>query len=139
MFTNPFLRWFFNRGQVLDTERGAGIFQPAVDEAVKIVQDGGWVRLTVSVYEVQTLISLADAHFPRGQGESSQNQPQGGVDQVQVGSVSGYVYPRSLDKLTVPSSGRIIMDSAVMPEIIPMWISGQRSLSISTPKWLKIS
>ena len=43
MFTNHFLNWFFGNGQVLNTERGAGIFQPAVDDAIKIVQNGGWV------------------------------------------------------------------------------------------------
>lgn len=43
MFTNPFFRNFFTLGQVTETSRGGGIFQPAVDEAVKLVQSGEWV------------------------------------------------------------------------------------------------
>jgi monolysocardiolipin acyltransferase len=43
MFTSPPLSKFFTAGQVIDTVRGAGIYQPAVDAAIKRVQDGGWV------------------------------------------------------------------------------------------------
>jgi monolysocardiolipin acyltransferase len=44
MFTNPVFSKFFTSGQVINTERGGGIFQPAIDEAVKRLQDGEWVR-----------------------------------------------------------------------------------------------
>jgi monolysocardiolipin acyltransferase len=44
MFTKPLHSRFFNLGQVIETYRGRGIFQPAVDEAVKLLQSGEWVR-----------------------------------------------------------------------------------------------
>jgi hypothetical protein len=43
MFTNSLFSAFFRSGQVLETIRGGGIFQPAVDEAIKLVQNGEWV------------------------------------------------------------------------------------------------
>jgi len=51
MFTKPSHSRFFNLGQVIETHRGKGIFQPAVDEAIKLLQAGEWVRLEFwSVY-----------------------------------------------------------------------------------------
>jgi len=44
MFTNPLFSKFFDLGQVINTERGGGVFQPAIDQAVKLLQDGEWVR-----------------------------------------------------------------------------------------------
>jgi monolysocardiolipin acyltransferase len=43
MFTNSFLSRFFTLGQVIETHRGGGIFQPAIDQAVKRLQEGNWV------------------------------------------------------------------------------------------------
>jgi hypothetical protein len=43
MFTNPVFSRFFELGQVIETFRGGGIFQPAVDQAVKLLQSGEWV------------------------------------------------------------------------------------------------
>jgi monolysocardiolipin acyltransferase len=34
----------FRSGQVLETVRGAGIFQPAVDVAIEKLNSGAWVR-----------------------------------------------------------------------------------------------
>ena len=45
LFTRPFHSKLFNLGQVIETHRGAGILQPAVDEAVKLVQSGEWVSV----------------------------------------------------------------------------------------------
>ena len=36
---------FFRNGQVIETFRGRGIRQPAVDLAIEKVNDGGWVRI----------------------------------------------------------------------------------------------
>lgn len=44
MFTSPLLAKFFTLGQVIETVRGGGIYQPAVDEAIKRVEQGSWVR-----------------------------------------------------------------------------------------------
>jgi len=43
MFTNRLFSRFFNNGQVIETIRGGGIFQPAVDKAIELLQDGEWV------------------------------------------------------------------------------------------------
>jgi len=39
------LSTFFRRGQVLETFRGKGIYQPAVDAAIAKLNDGAWVHL----------------------------------------------------------------------------------------------
>ncbi|KAJ7233127.1 hypothetical protein B0H12DRAFT_1204860 [Mycena haematopus] len=44
MFTNPVFSSFFRRGQVLETVRGIGIYQPSVDAAIKKLNDGNWVH-----------------------------------------------------------------------------------------------
>lgn len=36
---------FFRKGQVLETFRGQGVFQPAVDAAIRQLNDGAWVSL----------------------------------------------------------------------------------------------
>ncbi|KAI0337889.1 acyltransferase-domain-containing protein [Trametopsis cervina] len=45
MFTNPIFSAFFRKGQVLETFRGKGIFQPAVDTAINKLNKGGWIHL----------------------------------------------------------------------------------------------
>ncbi|EGO27255.1 hypothetical protein SERLADRAFT_366794 [Serpula lacrymans var. lacrymans S7.9] len=45
MFTNPIFSTFFRNGQVLETFRGKGVFQPAVDSAIHKLNEGGWVHL----------------------------------------------------------------------------------------------
>ncbi|WWD15915.1 hypothetical protein CI109_100339 [Kwoniella shandongensis] len=89
MFTNRFNNKFFDLGQVIETHRGGGIFQPAVDRAVKLLQDGEWIHI-----------------FPEGKVNQQGTNADGGLLRFKWGV------------------GRIIMDSKVMPEIIPMWISG---------------
>ncbi|KAK4683821.1 monolysocardiolipin acyltransferase, partial [Tremellales sp. Uapishka_1] len=89
MFTRKLHAKFFGLGQVIETHRGGGIFQPAVDEAVKKVQNGDWIHI-----------------FPEGKVNQEISHPEGGILRFKWGV------------------GRIIMDSNVMPEIIPMWISG---------------
>jgi len=61
MFTNRLFSRFFENGQVIDTIRGGGIFQPAVDKAIKLVEAGEWVGQP----DCQALI--ADSHLSRGQ------------------------------------------------------------------------
>ncbi|KAI0065174.1 acyltransferase-domain-containing protein [Artomyces pyxidatus] len=45
MFTNPVFSAFFRNGQVLETFRGKGIYQPAVDSAIEKLSHGQWVHL----------------------------------------------------------------------------------------------
>ncbi|KAF7353068.1 Tafazzin family protein [Mycena venus] len=44
MFTNPVFSAFFRRGQVLETVRGIGIYQPSVDVAIDKLNNGNWVH-----------------------------------------------------------------------------------------------
>ncbi|CAO1621359.1 unnamed protein product [Parajaminaea phylloscopi] len=45
LFTNPFFSKGFERGQVISTDRGRGIFQPALDTAIEKLELGQWVHL----------------------------------------------------------------------------------------------
>ncbi|KAG1753707.1 acyltransferase-domain-containing protein [Suillus paluster] len=93
MFTNPVFSAFFRKGQVLETFRGNGIFQPSVDTAIKQLNEGHWVHLF---------------------GEGRVNQPPD--------------YPQTNGVTRLPrfkwGVGRILMETAVPPLIIPMWLTG---------------
>ncbi|EPQ29195.1 uncharacterized protein PFL1_03482 [Pseudozyma flocculosa PF-1] len=45
MFTNDALRRFFTAGQVIETHRGGGIFQPSIDTAISKLDAGQWIHL----------------------------------------------------------------------------------------------
>ncbi|EKM51113.1 uncharacterized protein PHACADRAFT_151674 [Phanerochaete carnosa HHB-10118-sp] len=45
IFTNPLFSAFFRSGQVLETFRGQGIYQPAVDVAIENLNHGEWIHL----------------------------------------------------------------------------------------------
>ncbi|KAG1820534.1 acyltransferase-domain-containing protein [Suillus subaureus] len=93
MFTNPLFSAFFRKGQVLETFRGNGIFQPSVDIAIKQLNEGHWVHLF---------------------GEGKVNQPPD--------------YPRTNGVARLPrfkwGVGRILMETAAPPLVIPMWLTG---------------
>ena len=42
--TARLLSAFFRSGQVLETFRGQGVYQPAVDVAIELLNRGAWVR-----------------------------------------------------------------------------------------------
>ncbi|EMD35914.1 hypothetical protein CERSUDRAFT_115825 [Gelatoporia subvermispora B] len=96
MFTNPVFSEFFRQGQVLETFRGKGIYQPAVDNAIKKLNMGEWIHLF---------------------GEGKVNQPP------------DFNEPSSLPLLRFKwGVGRIIMEAAKPPIIIPMWLTGFHTL-----------
>ncbi|KAF8558976.1 acyltransferase-domain-containing protein [Imleria badia] len=45
MFTNPLFSAFFRKGQVIETFRGNGIWQPALDEAIEKLNQGHWLHM----------------------------------------------------------------------------------------------
>ncbi|KAI0739631.1 acyltransferase-domain-containing protein [Daedaleopsis nitida] len=45
MFTNPVFSAFFRSGQVIETFRGKGIFQPAIDASIEKLNRGEWIHL----------------------------------------------------------------------------------------------
>ncbi|KAH9987961.1 hypothetical protein BJV77DRAFT_1061507 [Russula vinacea] len=70
MFTNPVFSAFFRKGQVIETFRGAGVYQPAVDLAIEKLRAGAWV------------------HTPLGEGKVCQSDtykadPQTGIARLQ--------------------------------------------------------
>ncbi|EGF80948.1 hypothetical protein BATDEDRAFT_19447 [Batrachochytrium dendrobatidis JAM81] len=44
-FTNAFTSWFFTVGQVLPIIRGDGIYQPAMNQAVNLLDNNRWVHI----------------------------------------------------------------------------------------------
>ncbi|GAA5903269.1 hypothetical protein JCM8208_002260 [Rhodotorula glutinis] len=45
MFNGKWDRWFFEKGQVIETFRGKGIYQRAIDESSKKLDAGNWVHI----------------------------------------------------------------------------------------------
>ncbi|KAF9076524.1 acyltransferase-domain-containing protein [Rhodocollybia butyracea] len=94
MFTNPAFSTFFRYGQVLETFRGRGIYQVAVDNAIEKLNRGDWIHLF---------------------GEGKVNQP----DTYLKDETGMAILPRF--KWGV---GRILSSTSKPPTIIPMWITG---------------
>ncbi|TFK43269.1 acyltransferase-domain-containing protein [Crucibulum laeve] len=98
MFTNPVFSTFFHLGQTLETFRGNGIHQPALDTAIEKVNQGNWVHLY---------------------GEGKVNQPD-----TYVFDKDGF--PR-LPRFKW-GVGRIVMEANIPPVVIPMWLTGYNNL-----------
>ncbi|KAI0791421.1 acyltransferase-domain-containing protein [Abortiporus biennis] len=101
MFTNPVLSVFFRNGQVIETFRGKGVFQPAVDTAIEKLNGGAWIHLF---------------------GEGKVNQPNNPTLRFSELQAEAKKEVRLLRfKWGV---GRILMEVQKPPIIIPMWITG---------------
>ena len=83
MFTNRLFSRFFDNGQVIDTIRGGGIFQPAVDKAIKLLEDGEWV-----CQHVLSAGLMVDTYLSRGQDQPNHYKPRRRFGTVQMGRVS---------------------------------------------------
>jgi len=84
---------FFRAGQVLETFRGRGIYQPAVDAAIEKLNQGQWVHLF---------------------GEGKVNQRHAFETDHGVTRLPRFKW----------GIGRILMETAMPPIIIPMWLTG---------------
>lgn len=63
---------------MIETVRGGGIFQPAVDKAIKLLQDGEWVRDRPN--ELAWLVLIRQIHiFPEGKISQITINPPGGM------------------------------------------------------------
>ncbi|KAF5393658.1 hypothetical protein D9757_000297 [Collybiopsis confluens] len=94
MFTNPVFATFFRYGQVLETFRGKGIYQPAVGTAIEKLNRGDWIHLF---------------------GEGKVNQPNAyHMDEHGAARLPRFKW----------GVGRILSATAEPPIIIPMWITG---------------
>ncbi|KXN87953.1 Tafazzin [Leucoagaricus sp. SymC.cos] len=94
MFTNPFFSTFFRLGQTLETFRGKGIHQHAVDYAIEQLDKGNWVHL-----------------YSEGKVNQPDTYPR---DKNGVAHLPRFKW----------GVGRMIMESQVPPVIIPMWLTG---------------
>ncbi|GAA5834901.1 hypothetical protein JCM11251_002057 [Rhodosporidiobolus azoricus] len=45
MFNGKWDRWFFEKGQIIETFRGKGIYQSAIDQSTKKLDEGQWVHI----------------------------------------------------------------------------------------------
>jgi len=45
LFTNPFYKWFFKHGNVIPIDRGQGIDQEAIRNAISILNQKGWLSI----------------------------------------------------------------------------------------------
>lgn len=119
---------FFRKGQVIETFRGDGIWQPAVDMAIEKLNQGHWVRafyrLVCYSHQIrpscicsakERCINLLYIHRPMALHiyRDSNGVCTYFTLQHQIPSHSN-----------VPLSGRIIMETNVPPLIIPMWLTG---------------
>ncbi|EPQ53267.1 acyltransferase-domain-containing protein [Gloeophyllum trabeum ATCC 11539] len=93
IFTNPIFSAFFRNGQVLETFRGKGIYQPSVDTAVSKLNRGGWVHLF---------------------GEGKVYQPRDYREEHGMAHLARFKW----------GIGRMLMETALPPTVIPMWLTG---------------
>ncbi|KAK2466424.1 hypothetical protein APHAL10511_002066 [Amanita phalloides] len=94
MFTNPFFSEFFRLGQTIETFRGNGVYQPAVDTAIDKLNQGYWVHLYSEGKICQPTTYARDSD-----GNVTLSKFKWGI-------------------------GRIIMEANVTPTIIPVWLTG---------------
>ncbi|KAG5644948.1 hypothetical protein DXG03_007413 [Asterophora parasitica] len=98
MFTNPIFSTFFRYGQTLETFRGKGVHQPAVDSAIQKLNQGDWVHLY---------------------GEGKINPPETyPLDERGTPRLPRFKW----------GVGRILMETSAPPIIIPMWLTGFNNL-----------
>ncbi|KAH9053058.1 acyltransferase-domain-containing protein [Lactarius vividus] len=95
MFTNPVFSAFFRKGQVLETFRGTGVYQPALDTAIEKLRAGAWIHLFA---------------------EGKVCQPHTYATDPQTGFARLRRFKWGI--------GRIVMETPRPPTIIPMWITG---------------
>lgn len=68
MFTSAPMGHFFSLGQVIETVRGGGIYQDAVDTAIDRLKHGAWVNI-----------------YPEGRVNQEKSNPAGGMRRFKWG------------------------------------------------------
>ncbi|KAF5322909.1 hypothetical protein D9619_001050 [Psilocybe cf. subviscida] len=144
MFTNPIFSAFFRLGQTLETFRGKGIYQEAVNTAIQKIDDGHWVHLygegKVNRPKNYPRDSHGRASLPRFKWGASVLTFFGTIAHRGLSlHLSEFVAFALLEIHHVflsvahgrhyyPYKGRIVMEAQVTPKVIPMWISGFEQL-----------
>lgn len=112
--------WFFSKGQVIETHRGKGIYQKAIDEATYKLEQGQWVspdsdegvRGPPSHRPVQQSLGRhADHPSPPSQIHMF---PEGRIKQEALHELRRFKWGVS----------RILMEVKDLPLVIPIWIKG---------------
>lgn len=98
--------WFFTKGQVIETFRGKGIYQKAIDVATQKLEEGNWVRCPGLPADSQPeLMSLhAQVHI----------FPEGRIKQEDLHNLRRFKWGIS----------RMLMECERLPLIVPVWIKG---------------
>ncbi|KAF8165075.1 acyltransferase-domain-containing protein [Crassisporium funariophilum] len=103
MFTNPVFSAFFSLGQTIETFRGKGIYQAAVDTAIQKVDQGNWASAKHRLLFVHLY------------GEGKVNQPNTySKDEHGCACLPRFKW----------GVGRILMEAKTQPVVIPMWLTG---------------
>lgn len=97
--------WFFTKGQVIETFRGKGIYQKAIDVATKKLEEGNWVRcgLRAVVQPRLTWLHVQVHIFPEGR-----------IKQEDLHNLRRFKWGIS----------RMLMECERLPLIVPVWIKG---------------
>lgn len=104
---------FFRNGQVLETTRGNGVFQPAIDSAIEKLNKGDWIHLF---------------------GEGKVNQPE--KLEPREGEVAIPVSQHHANLLRFKwGVGRILMETKKPPLVLPMWLTGFDELMPEGRNW----
>lgn len=117
---------FFRKGQVLETFRGKGIYQPAVDTAIENLNRGEWIHLFGEGKVHQP------GHYPPVPApQSTSHIPD--TNQV-VRSQTKDDSPPLLLRFKW-GVGRILMEAEQPPTVIPMWLTGFEKLMPEGRPW----
>jgi monolysocardiolipin acyltransferase len=97
--------WFFTKGQVIETFRGKGIYQKAIDVATQKLEEGNWVRCGLPGDGLTELMPLhAQVHI----------FPEGRIKQEDLHNLRRFKWGIS----------RMLMECERLPLIVPVWIKG---------------
>ncbi|PFH52597.1 hypothetical protein AMATHDRAFT_56653 [Amanita thiersii Skay4041] len=98
MFTNALFSRFFRLGQTIETFRGRGIYQPAVDTAINKLNQGAWVHLYG-----EGKVCQPNTYWQDHEGRATLPRFKWGI-------------------------GRMLMEAQSTPVVIPVWLAGFEQL-----------
>ncbi|KIP03688.1 hypothetical protein PHLGIDRAFT_31685 [Phlebiopsis gigantea 11061_1 CR5-6] len=123
IFINPIFSAFFRKGQVFETFRGSGIYQPAVDSAIERLNQGEWIHLFG-----EGKIHQPGRYPPLPTPPSDHQYTSHVPDQNQARHSLRLGHEPPLLLRFKWGAGRILMESKEPPIVIPMWLTGFQDL-----------
>lgn len=119
---------FFRNGKVIETGRGDGISQEAIDFTIQRLDEGEWVSAFLQYGGHQ--LTIPGTHIPSR--ICSSRPTRTATRPAEVGHVSIAAWTLTGTQQTT-HRGRILTEVKSAPTIIPMWIKGSRFPLPSTP------